>query len=264
MQSFGSGTVAGHPFVHAGASPRTLLVIPGLNDPLLRAGDNRWFDLALWRFCGRYAADRTVYLVSRPPGFGGSTTRELAESYRNVLEAVGPADVMGFSMGGLVVQHLARTAPDLVERAVFALAADRLSDYGKAIVRRWIGHADREEWGRIYDEAARTVATGSLARALSLAGRLYGRLAGGPTHPAEFGRAANAALAHDASEWLPEIDAPTLVLGGGDDPFFERTAYWRTANALPRSKLVCFEEVGHEVVLERPERFDRAVLSFLD
>lgn len=52
-------------------------------------------------------------MVSCPPGLPeGVSTRELAEGYASVLEETGPADVMGLSLGGFVVQRLAADRPE--------------------------------------------------------------------------------------------------------------------------------------------------------
>jgi len=49
-----SGTIADHPFVCYGTGP-PLIVVPGVNDPLLPAGERRWVDGALADYCYRQA-----------------------------------------------------------------------------------------------------------------------------------------------------------------------------------------------------------------
>ena len=263
--------VAGHPAVRVGGGggdreppdAGALVVIPGLNDPLLRAGEHRWADPVYARFCRRYARDRRVYFVSRPPGLPDDlSVAALAEGYRRVLSEVGPAAVMGLSMGGFVVQRLAADSPDLVEKAVLGLCADRLSPGGRRIVERWCGHARAGRWGRIYAEAARIVADPPLAWGFALAGLAYTVVSRGPVRPDDFRRTARATLDYDGRAVLRRIDVPTLTVGGTADPFFDPADYRRTARALG-GESVRLMGVGHETVVEHADRFDGPVERFL-
>lgn len=256
------GTVAGHPSVRVGDGPDALVVIPGLNDPLLRAGEHVWADPVYAWFCRRYASRRRVYFVSRPPGLPEAfSIEDLAAGYRDVLEEVGPASVMGLSMGGFVAAELAARSPDLVDGVVFGLCADRLSPHGRTVVERWRRHARAGRWGRIYVEAAGIVADPPLAQGFALAGLAYAVVSRGPIEPADFIETARATLEYDGGETIGEIDAPTLLIGGTADPFFDAENYRRTAELTTKS--VKLRGVGHEAVVEHAGRFDAAVNGFL-
>jgi pimeloyl-ACP methyl ester carboxylesterase len=259
------GRWADHPYVAVGDGPRTLLVVPGLNDPICRVTDAWWFSLLVATYCNRYTGEHTVAMVSRPPGLPGDVSvRELSEGYARVLEEVGPADVMGLSMGGFLVQRLAADYPDRVEHAVLGLAADRLSEHGRRVVERWRLHAAGDDWQPVCSEAAGIVAGGLQRPIVRGAAGLYGRL-GSPSavDRSDFLASANACLAHDAGEWLGEIDVPTLVLGGTEDPFFTERRYRETAAGLPDASLYVIDGAGHEAVLDRRREFDGAISSFL-
>jgi pimeloyl-ACP methyl ester carboxylesterase len=258
------GRWADHPYVAVGDGPRTLLVIPGLNDPICRVTDARWFSLLVATYCNRYAGRHTVAMVSRPEGLPeGVSTRELAEGYARVLREVGPADVLGLSMGGFLAQHLAAEHPERVERAILGLAAARLSPHGREVVERWRTFAARDDWRPICEEAARIVAgglRGSIARG---AASLYGRLGSQSTvDRRDFVASADACLDHDATPWVEDVAVPTLVLGGTEDPFFAREEYRRTAASIPDARYVEFD-AGHEAVLDRRREFDAAIRGFL-
>lgn len=259
------GRWAEHPYVAVGNGPRTLLVIPGLNDPLCRVTDRWWFSLLAAAFCGRYTDRHAVAMVSRPPGLDeGATTRDLAAGYANVLEEIGRADVMGLSMGGFLVAELAADRPDLVEHAIFGLAADRLSERGRRVVGRWRGHAERDEWRPIYTEAADAVAGGLWGPVARGAAGLYGRF-GTPSRAdrRDFLVSAEACLAYDGAGRLDETEVPTLVLGGTEDPFFAPEAFRRTAAGIPGARLAEIHGAGHEAVLDRRREFDGAIREFL-
>lgn len=272
---FGSGTVPGietgtirdHPYVKVGAGPERLVVIPGLNDPLLRATDTRWFSLVVTAFCRRYRSDRTrsVLYVSRRRDLSADvTTREMAEGYATVLDDIGPAAVMGLSMGGFVVQHLAVDCPALVERAVMGLSAARLSRAGRRTIARWREHALADDWRSIYLGAADVVTSGTVRRALRLSARIYDVLTPRSPVTTDFVASADACLDHDASDRLDELAVPTLVVGGTADPFFDERGFRETATRVPDGRLRLLDSVGHEAVIQHRQTFDGAVLDFLD
>lgn len=259
------GRWADHPYVAVGDGSRLLLIVPGLNDPLCRVTDRIWFSLLVATYCDRYTGEHTVAMVSRPPGLPeNASTRDLAAGYSEVLEETGPADVMGLSMGGFLVQHLAADSPELVENAIFGLAAARLSDRGREVVERWRAHAKNENWRPIYEEAADAVAGGLRGPVVRGAAHLYGRLATqSPVDRRDFLVSAEACLAHDATPRLSAIEAPALVIGGTDDPFFSAECYRETAFEIPEARFVEIEEAGHEAVLDRRSEFDGAIREFL-
>lgn len=277
-----SGEVAGHPYVAVNAAESSggasdserrrrtqkppLVVVPGLNDPFARATEHWWFDALLVAFCRRFAEDRLVYAVSRPAGLPeDQTTREMAAGYADVLDEIAPnasVDLLGLSMGGFVVQHLAVDFLEKVNRVVFGLAAHALADRGAALVRRWRRYAETQRWLRVELEAANLVAQGPTRHLGRLGAR--GHVAFSDIHaPEDFRVSADACLKHDGWSRLPELTAPTLVVGGTADPFFDGDDFRRTASRVPNGSLALLEDTGHEAVINDHEIFDDAVRRFL-
>ncbi|WP_435332903.1 alpha/beta fold hydrolase [Haloarchaeobius sp. TZWWS8] len=263
-----TGTFADHQFVRSGDGSRVLLVVPGLNDPLYTVAGSWWFARLMAAYLGRYGDTHTAYMVSRPHGLAtGSTTGDMARGYEAVLdelcdrESVETVDVLGLSMGGFIVQHLA-ARDDRVRRAVLGLSAAQLSDEGATVVRRWRALAARGRWGPIYREAYGIVADGALARSLQ-AGAVVYDLFSEPTEPADFLTSADACLAHDGRDLLGDIRCPTLVLGGDEDVFFTTEAYRETAATLPEGTLAMLRGAGHESLIEYPRAFDGCITRFL-
>lgn len=264
------GQYANHPFVRVGppagrtgATP--LVVVTGLNDPLLRVTDTLWFAATVASLGVRLrhrGYPGPVYLTSRPAGLPEDvTTRELGADLAAFLDGFDrPATLLGVSMGGFVAHHCAVDFPERVDRLVLGLAAARLSEHGRRRVERWRGWAARGAWGRIYRAGCDAVAVGPLRRAMRATTYPYDRLTGYPPAGIDFDVSARACLDHDASEHVPPV--PTLVVGGTEDPFFTAATFARTAEALeaPFERL---DGLGHEAVVCAGERFDRPVLSFL-
>ena len=55
-------------------------------------------------------------------------------------------------------------------------------------------------------------------------------------------------------DMLPHLSIPTVVVWGDKDPFFAVSVGERTARAIPGARLVVYEETGHFVPEEQPER----------
>ena len=79
-----------------------------------------------------------------------------------------------------------------------------------------------------------------------------------------FVRQADACLAHDTSERLGQIQAPTLVVCGEQDILTPARTHRTLARGIPRSRLVIFPGAGHLVTAELAPRFNRLVGRFLD
>jgi pimeloyl-ACP methyl ester carboxylesterase len=63
---------------------------------------------------------------------------------------------------------------------------------------------------------------------------------------------------------LPFITVPTLVVWGRDDPVNSMEEVGMpTANGIPGAKLIVYDNTGHSVPWEQPERFPSDVLAFL-
>jgi pimeloyl-ACP methyl ester carboxylesterase len=72
----------------------------------------------------------------------------MAADYGRAFEwSIGPAHVVGLSLGGLVAQHFAADHPEYVESLVIGVAAQGLGAEGHEIVRRWLDSAHGDGGG---------------------------------------------------------------------------------------------------------------------
>lgn len=268
MRGLAHGELAGHPYVRVGPPDdgTPLVVVTGLNDPLLRVTDALWFAGlvgAFGRRLRRKGYPGPVYVTSRPVGLPRDhSTRDMADDLADAIEPVAPANLLGVSMGGFVCQHVAHDHPVLVDRLVMGLSAARLSPRGRTVVERWREWAERGDWGRIYRAGVDAIASGPLRRLLHLPTYPYERVVSEPPASVDFDVSARASLDHDATDWLPAIDAPSLVVGGTRDPFFSPGEYHATATGLD-ARWERLDRVGHDAVLNHADRFDRPIVEFL-
>ncbi|MFC4564131.1 alpha/beta fold hydrolase [Nocardiopsis mangrovi] len=195
-----------------------------------------------------------------PDGAAGYTTRLFAHDALAVLDTLGVAraHVYGFSMGGRVAQVLAAVAPERVGALVLGSTGP-----GGAL------------------EAARPPeATRALRRAASPEGRaaiadLFFTPAWGGAHPGavESVLPANtrhsqrlhyaASSGHDAADLLGAIQAPTLVLHGGDDILTPAANAHILAARIPGARAHILPGARHGYPHEARPAADDAVLDFL-
>jgi 3-oxoadipate enol-lactonase len=67
----------------------------------------------------------------------------------------------------------------------------------------------------------------------------------------------------DATDLLPAIDMPTLVIGGAEDSFTPPNELRAMASAIPGSRFELLASAGHACAYERPGAFNHVVGEFL-
>ena len=196
------------------------------------------------------AQHHRVFLVDLP-GFGSMRGRaaefSLAASADWLLdftEAVGAAHatLIGHSMGALIAARYAAKHRDRVDRLV--LAAPAIAIPNTSVISNLLPLAI----------AGYRCAPGFLPTLVGDAARC-----GLPT----LLRSARQLFDCDGTDELGAISAPALVLAGGRDPLAPPKACRAVANAIPRSEFILLETVGHVLMFDAPDRFNREVLRFL-
>jgi pimeloyl-ACP methyl ester carboxylesterase len=71
------------------------------------------------------------------------------------------------------------------------------------------------------------------------------------------------ALRRDQTDLLKEISVPVLVLAGAEDTITPPSDAGAMSGRIGGSRLEIIEGAGHVSNVERPEQFNRALLSFL-
>lgn len=267
--SFASGLLIDEfPFIRIGNGPRPLLIIPGAE--VNNADPGFLIQQTMRAAFSRFARDHSVYIVHRKRGLPASySTAEMAADYARVLRAITPsaeaAHVIGLSTGGLIAQHLAAQAPELIERLVLAVTGVRLSMEGRGLVEQWRALAQAQQWVELTTAMSEVLVTGEASKRL-LRGfmRLFSRLpVSTPEYPEDFIVTMNADLAHDTSALLPTLHVPTLVLAGDLEPFFPVPLLQETADLIPNAVLTVYAGAGHGLTKTHKRRFEDDVLAFL-
>lgn len=213
-----------------------------------------------------FARSRRVWWVNRRPGLSpDATLGDIAADYAHALRLCfdEPVDVLGISTGGSVALQLAADHSDVVRRLVVASAAYTLSDEGRDTLLRV---ADSVLDGRPRQASAEIMSrlgtSRGSGRLLAGIGWLVGTALFAHTTP-DLITTIRAEDAFDAELRLMDITAPTLVVGGGKDAFYSTDLFRRTAEGIPRGRLVLYPDAGH-LTTAADSRFVPDVLAFLD
>ena len=220
----------------AGSGP-PLVLVHGL------AGSWRWWRTVL----PTLAAERSVQLVDLP-GFGGLPGVRPFDSDAAVdwlarwseAAELGPADVVGHSLGGLLCARLAARHPETVRKLVLVAPS---------------GLPGRTAVGSTVPLLR--VLLASRPRFLALLARDAAR-----SGPVTIATAARALLTADVRVDLAAVRAPTLVLLGRNDHLVPVAHGERLAQALPNGRVRVLE-AGHVPMVEQPAEFSQELLGFL-
>jgi 3-oxoadipate enol-lactonase len=192
------------------------------------------------------------------------TIADLTEQAAGLLReaGVGPVDVVGVSLGGLVAQRLAATEPGLVRRLV---VVDAVVVYPPALKEQWRTRAERTPLDGLEPLVDATLGLWFTADRLAAGGPVVEEvrrtfLAGDPRG---YAYACQALEEVDLSGLVGSITAPTLLVCGEDDAPPFTAAARELAETLPDARLVWLAPARHAGVLEQPGQFTEALTGFL-
>ena len=246
------GSIGDLPCLVAGSGP-PLVVLAGLVPQAgvgpgpLRADHDRTAKL--------FAHGHEVFYVNRRPGMpAGTTMADVAAEHAAAIRAAfgGPVDLLGMSTGGSIAQQIAAQHPDVVRRLVLVSTGCRLGPLAKQVQRRI---AARVRAGAMRQAVAVFSADLMPPGPLELAGALGGWLVGRRLF-ADDDLRDMAAMAEAEDDFdlgaLPQISAPTLLVGGGRDRYYGPTLFDQTVALIPDCRTDIRPGLGHITVLWHP------------
>jgi pimeloyl-ACP methyl ester carboxylesterase len=205
------------------------------------------------------------------PGVGPYSIADMAADTAGLIQnlELGATHIIAISMGGMIALELAIRYPHLVNKLVLvsttaggpqsvnakpeilALLINVDGESNEARVRRIYPQLTGEGYMAAHPEDLEQIVKNSLDKPITLEG--YQRQLGAVMGHASVGAAGQ----------LDKISAPTLVLHGDADPLVPYPNGQFLAGHIPGAQLVTFPGVGHLLMIEAAERFNREVLAFL-
>jgi 3-oxoadipate enol-lactonase len=168
----------------------------------------------------------------------------------------------GISMGGTVGQQLALDAP---ERVISLTLIDTTAGYSETEAKAF--HARAAE---AREHGMKALANGTLERWLgeafrqrhpARAERIRSLVA--HAHPEGFAACCEALAAFDVQTRLAEIEAPTLVLVGENDPATPPAMARRIADGIPGARFEIVPGAAHLSIVEQKQFVTNALATFL-
>ncbi len=219
--------------------------------------DHRMFDHQVEAFSRDYRVmtyDQRGHGKTPPPADRDYDMDTLANDMAALIEALdlGPAHIVGNSMGGFLALRLAARRPELV-RSAAALGSSAEHEY-KADEFRPLVVALKENGGGPVIDTLMYIMFGDAmladpARA-EMCASWRSRMA---ALPASIGDAADAVVERRAV--LPELAGckrPVLAIAGAEDHAYSEELSRNMADAAPNGRSVVVEGAGHSVALEAP------------
>ncbi|MGY1690860.1 alpha/beta fold hydrolase [Geodermatophilus sp. SYSU D01105] len=197
---------------------------------------------------------------------GPTSVGEMADDAAAVLDAldIPSAHVAGFSGGAKIAQELALRRPDLVRSLVLQSTWAAMDVYMQRWVRfiRWLVEAVPDE--RAFLEAFFLVVYTPRAHDDGTVDAFIDEALAFPYKqpPEVIQRHLDAFAAHDTTDRLPQVKAPTLVLAGGIDPTARPELGRVVADLVPGAQFEVWATESHQPFQEVPERWNARVDDF--
>ncbi len=189
--------------------------------------------------------------VPNPP----YTLRDMADDALGLLSALEMerAHVVGASMGGMIAQTMAATAPARVASLTSVMSTTGHWRVGRPKVRtlRFLaGKPATEKIGYVETglKAAAVIGSTTLGNSDDVRRDLLERTWDRGITQAGFARQLGAIIhAGDRTEQLRTITAPTLVIHGAADPLIQPSGGLATRDAIPGANLLMLDAMGHDL-----------------
>ncbi len=232
------------------------------------------------------------------PGFGRSeparryTLAAMADRVVRVIEHLGrgPVHLFGNSLGGAVSVRVAAARPDLVRSLTLISPAmpfmdPRRSAQGRFVPMLLIPRVERLAARRLADMDGESLASQVIDICWARPGDLHpqrraeaieeaGRRISVPWYADAYVRTFRGLVTSFLRAYLPgagslwrlaqNVTAPTLVIWGRQDRLVDIGLAPRVAGAIPDSRLLIIDKVGHVAQMEQPRPVARAVLALLE
>jgi pimeloyl-ACP methyl ester carboxylesterase len=199
------------------------------------------------------------------------TIAELADEVAGLAREldISHASLIGISMGGFIALELALRRPELVDKLILVVTsaggATHVSTSAEIMRLMLPGAGEEVETGAGARRVCAAVAAPRFAERHPEEIDAFVAIARHrPMTRDAYLRQLQACRAHDVSDRLGRIRAPTLVLHGDVDPLVPLANGQLLAERIPGARLVVYEDTGHIPEVERADEFNRDLIAFVE
>lgn len=228
-----------------------------------------------WTALIEYLQDRYQLILFDNRGAGQTDVPEgpysieqMADDVAALCSALGikQAHFVGNSMGGFILQMLAREHRDLVKSATISNSVTSMQTTFKQYVEAQYELRKAKVADEILIKAACSWCFSY--QFLSQPGMLELLIQMGIQNPYPFSdkgyEGQYAALTRfDSRAWAKQIDVPVLVVGADQDLIFRESLVRELADSIPGARYYCFMDCGHLPPIEYPEKFSQLLDEFI-
>jgi pimeloyl-ACP methyl ester carboxylesterase len=193
---------------------------------------------------------------------GAYALQQFAADVVAFMDAMGiyQATIVGHSMGSFVAQHVAVAAPERVKRLVLSGSATTIRNAVVTDLQREVNALKDPipekfvrdfQVGMAFQPLADDFVKAVVKESLSMPARVWREVMTEMMSP-------------KAAVELAKIKVPTLILWGDKETVFPRSEQELLLAALPNARLKIYEDTGHAMHWERPERFAKDLQEFMN
>ncbi len=208
--------------------------------------------------------------TGRSSGTTPNTFDGLAEGLLEFIDALGlsQVDLLGWSIGGYVVQVATLLRPTLVRQLIVAGSGPgRFPGLPVAPEKVWQVASkpenSDEDFLYLFFPETDTARQAGLASLRRLNTRLTASHAEVSPQAVEAQLAAIRSFGTGVWDRLGELTLPVLIANGLHDVMIDAYASYAMAQRLPNAKVILYSDAGHGFLFQHPEEFGHDVLRFL-
>jgi len=182
---------------------------------------------------------------------------------------VGPVHLVGHSLGGMISQHVALKAPELLRSLTLMATSANIPVMSGTLVNLWSGILEKVGIEAHADNVIIWLLSGPYIEqnwelVQMLRQMMLDHWAQVPLDPVCFRRQGEAIEKHQVLDRLGAVRTPTLVLGAEQDILIPPRHSEDLARAIPGAELVILKNCAHGLNLEVPGEFAQTLLGWLD
>jgi len=195
---------------------------------------------------------------------GPYTLEQLADDAKALLQAlhISKTHFMGISMGGMIGQVLALKDPGLLRSLILCDTSSRIPEEALPVWEERIGLAQQQGMDALVESTMERWFTAPFrAKPIPVLEKIRGMIRTTPLKG--YIGCSRAIMKLNLTERLTEIELPTLIVVGEEDPGTPVAASQTIHEQIKGSELVILKSAAHLSNIEQQKGFNTAVLDFL-